>query len=598
MFNKHIIAFGFLLSWLLGPAQNPLNVQFMYEHQSGLFNQGAVERVALDKGTKKYYTTNSSKLSFNIYGFKNKRAVLEKTISVSNFIASINDIAASQGLVAVIGNSSIAQLPGKVLIYDSTGTFLKTLNIGPAPKRVTFDKSGSRLFITNEGIPSSDYLTDPQGSLSVINIGANDPRFLTQQAHELIDFSLIDSTQNIDSNVRIYGNDGQQSIAQDLEPEQVALDEVKFKAYVSLPENNALAIFDYGNRSLDTIVPLGYKDWSDTALGLDASDAAQGINIRPYPNLYGMYQATDIHTFRVNGELFLLTVNEGVYRDYSSYSELTQVKDIFLDPFVFTNLSQLSKDTMLGNLHVTNTLGDADSNFVYTELYAFGGRSFSIRDSLGRLIWDSGKDLEAITASLQANNFNSAAHDNNSRKARSSFMGPQPAAASVNVLPSGITAVIALKEMGGYMFYDLQNPRKPKFLQYVLRRDFSLPASNAMAGDLGPHDVLLLDVKDTRLGVATLFAANAVSGNLSVYGIGSGVGLTEPNINSAAQAFPNPTPGLVEISGAPAIYKVYNAQGKWVKTTPKTGRIDLSDLPKGYYVIKSTEGVTLKVIRR
>ena len=598
MIHKLWFVTGFVLSSLLIQAQGPLKVTFLYEHQSGLFDQGGVERMAFDENGKKYYTTNASQLSFNIYGFKGKNAVLEKTISVSNFVGSINDIDASNGLVAVIGNAGLAQLPGKLLLYDTTGSLLKVLTVGPAPKRVRFNQSGARLFITNEGVPSNDYLSDPKGGLSIVDIGANDPRFLTQQAHDLLDFSILDSTQNIDSNVRIFGNNGKQTIAQDLEPEQVALDEQRFKAYVSLPENNALAIFDYGSRSLDTVVPLGYKDWSDPALGLDASDAARNINIRSYPSLYGMYQATDIETFRVNGELFVLTVNEGAFRDFTGYSELTQVKDLFLDPNVFTNLSQLIKDTMLGNLRVTTTMGDADSNFVYTELYAYGGRSFSIRDSLGRLIWDSGKDLEQITATLEANSFNSAANDNNSRKARSSYMGPQPTAVAINFTPHGLTAVIALGEMGGYLFYDLQNPRKPSFMSYELRRDFSVPASSAMAGDLGPQEISLQNLTSTPLGVPTLFAANAVSGNLSVYGLGSGVGLEEEKHHSTPRAFPNPTPGIVEITGDPAIYKVYNAQGKCVKTTAKTQRIDLRHLPKGYYLIKNNEGATLKVIRR
>ncbi|MCD8476154.1 MAG: hypothetical protein LRY40_07170 [Shewanella fodinae] len=55
---------------------------------------------------------------------------------------------------------------------------------------------------------------------------------------------------------------------------------------------------------------------------------------------------------------------------------------------------------MLGRLKVTTSMGDEDGDGDYDKLYSFGGRSFSIRDADGRMVFDSASDFERITAAV------------------------------------------------------------------------------------------------------------------------------------------------------------------------------------------------------
>jgi hypothetical protein len=84
-----------------------------------------------------------------------------------------------------------------------------------------------------------------------------------------------------------------------------------------------------------------------------------------------------------------------------------RVADLNLDPKAFPNAAELQADEALGRLTVTTANGDTDGDGDFDELYAFGGRSFSIWDEQGELVYDSGDDLEQITASQLPQAFNS-----------------------------------------------------------------------------------------------------------------------------------------------------------------------------------------------
>ena len=75
--------------------------------------------------------------------------------------------------------------------------------------------------------------------------------------------------------VRIFGPDA--SVAQDLEPEFIAVAEDSQTAWVTLQENNALARLDVEDRRIDAILPLGLKDHS---LLVSPEDSPDGRAIR------------------------------------------------------------------------------------------------------------------------------------------------------------------------------------------------------------------------------------------------------------------------------------------------------------------------------
>jgi 2',3'-cyclic-nucleotide 2'-phosphodiesterase/3'-nucleotidase/5'-nucleotidase len=191
---------------------------------------------------------------------------------------------------------------------------------------------------------------------------------------------------------------------------------------VTLQENNAIGLLDVVNATFIRIAGLGFKDHSLPGNGIDASDEDDPINIANWP-VKGMYQPDGIATFRAGGRTFLITADEGDARDYSAFAGEERVKDLVLDPVAFPNAAGLQADEALGRLTVTSANGDADGNGEYEELYAFGGRSFSIRDAQANLIFDSGDALEQITAAALPSYFNSNNDDNDSFDSRSDNKG-------------------------------------------------------------------------------------------------------------------------------------------------------------------------------
>jgi len=573
----------------------PLNLRSLLLYESGTFNKSAVDRHGYDASTGKIYATDSDAVALRIFDFKLNKYVLEKNISLSSLVNSVNDVAANNGLVAVVGDGSLSQLPGKVLLLDSLGQLLKVLTVGPHPVRVRFSDNGSRLFVSNQGLPEASYQSDPLGSISVINIGAN-PSQISQNDHQLIDFQSLD-TIAAPAGLRNFGNNGRQTFAQDLEPIGMAVDDSSFKLWASLSANNALARIDYGSLTLDTVLPLDYKDWSDS-VGLDASDVSQAINIRPYPALKGMYQPTGLEVFEDNGQVYLLCANEGIMRQNAAFDEVVQVRDLFLEPSQFPNLAQLVSDSLMGRLRVTRTLGDPDSNTIYSELYAFGGRSLSVRDANGSILWDSGDEIARVLAAQQSQNFNSNQTSNNSRKSRSPFMGAQPNDLSVARLSGIPYAAVTLRQMGGFMLFDLSNPRQPVFSSYELQRDFSHSANDPRAGNLGPREITLVEGANSPNGLPLVIVSYASSGTLAVF---TEVPLTisETGTPRSLELYPNPTKGLLYYEGQePASFTVVNSKGLIVAQSKSGQPLDLSHLPKGYYLIHNEEGHTVKIIKR
>jgi hypothetical protein len=179
----------------------------------------------------------------------------------------------------------------------------------------------------------------------------------------------------------------------------------------------------------------------------------------------------------------------------------------------------LQEDENLGRLTVTTTLGDTDNDGDYDRLYSFGARSFSIWSSHGRLVYDSGDDFERITAEAFPEEFNSDNDENDSFDKRSDAKGPEPEGLAVAKVYGSTYAFIGLERMGGFMVYDISDPRRPDFVQYVNDRDYGGDAEAGTAGDLGPEGFIVISAKDSPTGKPLLVVANEVSGTTSVYDI-------------------------------------------------------------------------------
>ncbi|UOQ71149.1 hypothetical protein MUN79_21180 [Hymenobacter cellulosilyticus] len=175
--------------------------------------------------------------------------------------------------------------------------------------------------------------------------------------------------------IRLYGGTATtpSTVAQDLEPEYVAVSADSRTAYITLQENNALATLDLTTLQFTSVRALGYQDHSQPGFALDASDQTPDVLLANWP-IRGMRQPDALATFEVGGQRYLLTANEGDAREYSALTEAVRLGDAAypLDATAFPQAALLKNTQALGRLNVTNKLGDIDGDGDFDQIYAFG----------------------------------------------------------------------------------------------------------------------------------------------------------------------------------------------------------------------------------
>ena len=494
------------------PTEEVLEVQGRFETR--IFDESASEISAFDSATQRAFVTNGFDVSVDIIDFSNPAEPTRlQQIDFSPFGSGVNSIALFEGLIAVAVEATDGQAPGQIFFLDTDGNIQgEPVTVGVLPDMLTFTPDGSRILVANEGEPNEEYTVDPEGSVSIIDV----------ETREVTNATFTDFNDQIDelreAGVRIFGPNA--TVAQDLEPEYITVSADSTTAYVALQENNAIAVLDIAAGTVTDILPLGFKDRSQVPL--DASNEDGEINLDTYPNLFGMYQPDAIATYEANGQTYIVTANEGDSRDYDGFSEEISVGELTLDTTAFPNAAELQLPENLGNLLVTNTLGDTDGDGEYEELYAYGGRSFSIwqpGENGLNLVFDSGDQFERITSARFPDFFN-ASNTNNEFDNRSDDKGPEPEAITIGEIDGKTYAFIGLERIGGVMTYDITDPTQPQFVEYLNPRNFEVdPEAGTLAGtveDLGPEGITFVGGDDPKLIVT-----NEVSGTTTAYSITS-----------------------------------------------------------------------------
>ncbi len=295
------------------------------------------------------------------------------------------------------------------------------------------------------------------------------------------------------------------TVAQDIEPEYIAVSPDGNTAWVTLQENNALAIVDLQAMTVTQVLPLGYKNHSLSGNALDASDKDDMINIQNWPTL-GMYMPDAITAFEIAGEVYLITANEGDSREYERFIEESRVKDVPLDATAFPNANDLQASENLGRLKNTLTKGDTDGDGDFDAIYSFGARSFSIWAADGSQVYDSGSALEETSAVLNPTNFNA---DEGEFDGRSDDKGPEPEGVTKGVLGGRTYAFIGLERTNEIMVYDVTSPTMPIFVQYVPAED----------GDAAPEGLLFISAEESPNGHPLLVVTYEDSGTTTVFQI-------------------------------------------------------------------------------
>lgn len=439
------------------------------------------EIAAYDPASKRLFSINLNLRQLDVLDLSNPESQVLAPVQTVPLGGKPNSVAVHDGIVAVAVEGPQKTDPGTVKFFNTSGALLNTLTVGALPDMLVSSPNGKWLLVANEGEPNSYNNNpvssmDPEGSVSVIDMTPG-VTSLTQLNVRTAMFSLAIPQENA-SSIRIYGPNA--TFAQDIEPEYITVSRNSKTAWVTLQENNAIGILDIPTATFTKLVGLGFKDHSLTGNKLDASDRdAPGasnngiINIRNWP-VFGMYEPDAIASYRVNGDTYLVTANEGDTRDYPpGFSEEARVGTLTLDaaafaaqgyPDVTTGETGLRNNDNLGRLTVTNVNGakELDTDTEFERLYVPGGRSFSIRRANGTLVYDSGDELEQRTAALLPDLFNSqgniATFDT-----RSDNKGPEPEGVAIGRVSGKNYAFIGLERIGGVMVYDISKPSSPKF---------------------------------------------------------------------------------------------------------------------------------------
>jgi len=420
------------------------------------------------------------------------------------------------------------------------------VTVGSLPDSVHFTPDGMRILTANEGEPK-DYCpvsgslpttSDPFGSVSIVDITRST---LTATTVTFENFNTSKDLIN-SSGARVFGPGA--SVAQDLEPEYIAISADSKTAFVTLQENNAVAELDIETATIKRIMGLGYKDHSRTGNGLDASDSDSAVSISNWP-IKGMYQPDAIATYTASdGEQYFVTANEGDAREYAclygpglgSDSEDKRASSVGVDASVFAsavgnsnfgrlNLTRFFPATYTSGGDYSTATGSTD----FTSLYTLGARSISVwkRPSgnsfvgSAQLVADTGDVIEQKIATLLPDYFNAdwntGSGNPNAKDSRSDNKGPEPEGLVVGSVFGRNYAFVGLERVGGIMAFDVTNPSSPAYATYINSSDFTKTLS--AAGDVSPEGLLFVRASDSPIGVPLLIAAHELSGTTAIYKI-------------------------------------------------------------------------------
>ena len=421
---------------------------------------------------------------------------------------------------------------GRVALFtceeDGSLTLEVLVETGAQPDMVTFAGDGVVL-TADEGEPREGYgenIADPKGSVTVVDVES--------QESTVVDFTAFDSQRDQLAEAGIVLKKGS-TPSVDLEPEYTAVS--GGKAYVTLQENNAIAVLDIESQTFEGVYSAGFEDHSTTAIDLDKKDDTYAP--KTYESLLGIRMPDGIAAFTVEGATYLVTANEGDAREWGDEDHGT-----FYISEDERDFSEEGVTSPTGAITGENSGLEGKVVFFKTEDfdgldpekdYVFGGRSFTVfqvtQDGLAE-VFTSGDDFEALTAQYVPEYFN-ASNDNAVLDDRSGKKGPEAESVTVGTVDGKTYAFVALERTGGVMVYDVTDPEAITFVNYVNTRDFGTIVEGSeeyedgeldkwvTGGDVAPEGLLFLDAASSPNGEPLLLAACEVSGTVAVYQLGS-----------------------------------------------------------------------------
>jgi DNA-binding beta-propeller fold protein YncE len=508
------------------------------------------EIVAYDTQNALVLVTNGAANRIDIFEPGSSSPVDE--FDLTPFGTGVQSVAVHDGVaVAVVTGETVLDEGSAVFFDPADPTDGTPVSVGALPDMVTFTPDGSRVLVANEAEPrcvdaEGNGVTDPldavnpEGSISVIEVAGGVPRAVRTATFDSFNG---DADALRAAGVRLTWPGA--TVAQDLEPEYIATDRTGRTAWVTLQENNAVAVVDVRSATVTAIAPLGLKDHSLPGNEIDPSDrdnvsngqANNDIKLASWP-VSGMYMPDGIDTWSRQGRTYLATANEGDAREYFDnldndddgelcYTDEARVKDLTLDADEFPE-ADLQEDENLGRLTVTQVASSTFSGgeppvdgedpadvkgLEYQSLASYGARSVTIWTPDGRVVWDSGAVLDETVWTDDPNGWVASAPGfvpppwaTSAYDSRSDDKGSEPESVVAARAYGRDLLFVGLERAGGVMTFDATNARAPQ-----------LQGWTTTAGDISPEGLAFVSADDSPTGRPLLLVANEVSGTTSMY---------------------------------------------------------------------------------
>ena len=497
--------------------------------------EGASEVVAHENG--ELFITNGNLGRVDVVGAFTGKLLRSYDLTGLEGYAGVQSLAVADGVLAVaierdpvdVGGVATSQ-PGFVSFHDAaTGALLSRADVGDLPDAVAFTPDGRTLVVAGEGEfnDDSDYEDDPLGTIGVIDV--SDP---AAPSVTLADFTAFDGTEDAlrDAGVRVKAVT---AFSLDAEPEYVAISPDGGAAFVTLQENNAVAVLDLATATVTDVIGLGARDFG-VGNGFDplddgtpnirvfepieverTDDATETTTTETVAPVVGLYMPDAMSAFETGGETYLITANEGDSRDFDEDRVGDLVEDGALDAGFADRLRALGlidddadTDVGLERLEVLTTEGDLDGDGDIDQLTAFSTRGFTIWDTAGEVVFDSGDLAETYLAATVPDRFND--DDGDDGEDRSDAKGPEFEAVEIGEVNGRTLAFVGAERDSGVFVFDVTDPTTPDFLHYV---------DGFENEDRSPEIIEFIAAEDSATGLPQVAVSYEVSGTTSVFDV-------------------------------------------------------------------------------